>query len=311
MSFKSDIRQKVEYQCNTCGKLRLLFIAPALQSDKVEQTGYIEYCDVHICKNKELNAIKLFVDHNYDVRSQVAVETKTSSEEPAFTEIAGLNIPSPKKAELRIQKIIPTRDFGAYSLKRLVIKDKLRQCSFVLDGIKEGIEVIANSPLSFIEIDVYISEELNTETVYKWLLSLSNILESLVYLDESLLSYLGTYLDHMIIGPPKEKELLELSLLLNSTIAIPHSTEEHIKIFEEHVNELFPNLNVVSYRMYKAIMEACFKNENKRFIDIYEEVKKKIVQIQAFPYFISIIGSLVSFGFINLEKLEFFTISDF
>ncbi|NPD88209.1 MAG: hypothetical protein HGN29_05780 [Asgard group archaeon] len=311
MSFKSDVRRKIEYQCNTCGKLRLLFIAPALQSDKVEQTGYIEYCDVHICKNKNLNAIKLCVDHNYDVRSQVTVETKTSSEEPAFTEIEGLNIPTPKKAELREQEIIPTRDFGAYSLKRMVIKDKLRQSSFLLEGVKEGVEVIANSPLNFIEIDIFISEDINTETVYEWLLSLSNILESLVYLDESLLSYLGTYLDHMIISPPKEKELLELSLLLNSTVAIPHSTDEHIKIFEEHVNELFPELNVVSYRMYRAIMEACLKNEQNRVIDIYEDVKKKIVQIQAFPYFISIIGTLVSFGFINLEKLEFYSISEF
>ncbi len=311
MSFKSDIRQKVEYQCNNCGKLRLLFIAPALQSDKVEQTGYIEYCDVHICKNEELNAIKLFVDHNYDVRSQVSVETGTSSEEPAFTEIAGLNIPAPKKAELRKHTIIPTRDFGAYSLKRLEIKDKLRQCTFVLEGEKEVVEIIAHSPLNFIEIDAHITEELNTDTVYEWLLSLSNILESLVFLDENLLSFLGTYLDHMVISPPKEKELLELSLLLNSTVAIPHSTEEHIQIFDEHVNELFPNLNVISYRMYKTIMESCLKNEKNRIIDIYEQVKKKIVQIQAFPYFISIFSTLVSFGFINLERLEFYTISEF
>ena len=115
----------------------------------------------------------------------------------------------------------------------------------------------------------------------------------------------------MVISPPKEKELLELSLLLNSTVAIPHSTDEHIQIFDEHVNELFPNLNVVSYRMYKAIMEACLKNEKNRVIDIYEQVKKKIVQIQAFPYFVSIISTLVSFGFINLERLEFYTISEF
>ena len=197
------------------------------------------------------------------------------------------------------------------NLPRMEIKDKLRNSTYILEGIKEGVEVIANSPLNFIELDVHISEDLNTETVYEWLLSLSNILESLVYLDEDLLSYLGTYLDHMIISPPKEKELLELSLLLNSTVAIPHSTDEHIKIFEEHVNELFPNLNIVSYRMYKAIMQACLQNEKERIIDIYEEVKKKIVQIQAFPYFISVIGTLVSFGFINLEKLEFYTISEF
>jgi len=310
LSFKSDIRQKVEYQCNSCSKLRILFIAPALQSNSIEDTGYVEYCDVHFCKNNELNAIKLFVDHNYDVRSQVAVETKTKDEEPGFTEITGLSIPIPvpTKVELKTQKIVPTRDFGGYSLKRMEIKDKLRQRTYIIEGKKEGVEVISSSPLNFIEIDAYVDEELNTDTVHGWILSLLNILESLVYLDEDLLSYLGTYLDHMIINPPKEKELLELSLLLHSTIAIPHSTQEHINIFEEHVNELFPDLNVMSYRMYKAIMESCFNNEHKRIIDVYEEVKRKIVQIQSFPYFISVIGTLASFGFINLEKLEFYTV---
>ena len=309
MSFKSDVRQKVEYQCNKCGKLRILFIAPALQSGKVETHGYIEYCDVHFCDKNELNAIKLFVDHNYDVRSQVAVETKSKSEEPAFTELAGLGIPIPEKTEFITQTIVPTRDFGGYNLKKIEVKDKLRQRNYVIieeEGEGEN-EIIVNSPLNFIEIKVQVSAELQKDIVKEWLIGLSNIIESLVYLDEKLLSYLGTYLDYMLINIPKEKELLELTLLLHSSVAIPHSTKQHIEIFEEHVNELFPELNVVSYRMYKSILEACLDNEQRTILNFYEELKEKMTQIQAFPYYISIISTLVSFGFINLEKLEFYT----
>ena len=309
MSFKSDIRQKVEYQCNKCGKLRILFIAPALQSGKVETHGYIEYCDVHFCEKNELNAIKLFVDHNYDVRSQVAVEAKSKNDEPAFIDIAGLGIPIPEKTEFITQTIVPTRDFGGYNLKKIEIKDKLRQRIYVIKE-EEGegeIEVTVESPLNFIEIKVQVSAELKIEIVEEWLVGLSNIVESLVYLDENLLSYLGTYLDYMLVNIPKEKELLELTHLLHSSIAIPHSTTEHIEIFEEHVNELFPDLNVVSYRLYKTILEACLNNEQKTVLNFYEEMKTKMTQIQAFPYYISIISVLVSFGFINLEKLEFYT----
>ncbi|MFW9852998.1 MAG: hypothetical protein ACFFDS_08645 [Candidatus Thorarchaeota archaeon] len=309
MSFKSNIRQKVEYQCNKCGKLRILFIAPALQSGKVETHGYIEYCDVHFCDKNELNAIKLFVDHNYDVRSQVAVETKSKSEEPAFTELAGLGIPVPEKTEFITQTIVPTRDFGGYNLKKIEIKDKLRQRNYVITE-KEGeggIEIVVDSPLNFVEIKVQVSAELKEDIVKEWLIGLSNIVESLVYLDENLLSYLGTYLDYMLINIPKEKELLELTLLLHSSVAIPHSTKQHIEIFEEHVTELFPDLNVVSYRMYKTILETCLENEQKTVLNFYEELKEKMTQIQAFPYYISILSTLVSFGFINLEKLEFYT----
>lgn len=308
MSLKSNIRQKIEYQCNNCGKQRILFIAPALQSDKVESHGYSEFADVHICTNDELRAIKLFVDTNYDVRSQVSVESQPRTETPAITEMAGFNIPVPKKTEFLEENIEPTKDFGGYNIYCLEIKDKLRQRKYTLTTENEGKTIDSVSPLGFIEIRTKVSIETSEDFVREWVISLANTLESLVYLDESLLSYLGVYLDYMITSRPKEKELLELNLLLHSSKAIPHSTQEHIFIFENHVNELFPELNIVSYRMYKKIMQVCLGNEQKTLMDIYEQVKEKLAQVQAFPYFITVISTLVSFGFINLEKLEFYTI---
>ncbi len=308
LSFKSDIRQRVEYVCNRCNKSRILFVAPSLQSDKVASHGYIEYVDVHYCLNDKLNAIKLFVDKNYAVRSQVSIKTSSSSDESSFNEIAGLNIPLPKKAEFINQKIESTRDYGAYNLKKLDIKDKLRERIYQIGGEGEGTEVEVKSTLNFIEIKATIEESISRENAEGWLKNLANMLESVVSLDETLLQYLGTYLDHMILDKHTEKELLELDLLLHSTVAIPHSPLSHINIFDDHVTELFPELSVVSFRMYKSIMHACLNNEQKTIIDISDEVKDKHISIQALPYFISILGQLVSFGFINIEKLEFYTI---
>ena len=308
MGLKSNIRKKIEYQCNNCGKQRILFIAPALQSEKVESHGYSEYADVHICVNNELRAIKLFVDTNYDVRSQVTVQNKPNTDVPEITELSGLNIPVPKKTDFLEEEIKPTKDFGGYNLFYLQIKDKLRQRKYTLKTETEGKEINCTSPLGFIEIKIKTDVSIREEFIQEWLISLANTLESLVYLDEFLLNYLGVYLDYMISSRPTEKELLELNLLLHSSKAIPHSTKEHITIFEEHIDELFPGLNIVSYRMYKTIMEACLGNEQKTVMDVYNQTKEKTTQIQAFPFFISVVGTLVSFGFVNLEKLEFYTV---
>ncbi len=309
MSLKSEVRQRVEYQCNNCGKMRILFIAPALQRTEVDTYGYIEYVDVHICVNTELSAIKLFVDSHYDVRTQVTVESKPKSEEPVFTELVGLNIPIPKKTDFLDHNIVPTKDYGGYNLKHLFIIDKLRQRDYILGEEKVGKKIFQHSPLGFIEITGYVEETVQTLFVDDWLLNLANFMETLVYLDETLLEYIGVYLDYMIVSRPKAKELVELNLLLNATMAIPHSTEEHISILEAHVDELFPDLNAISYRIFVSIMKHCLENEQKTLMGIYEEIKQKISQLNSFPYFLSVVSQLVSFGFVNIEKLEFYTLN--
>ncbi|MCE7741218.1 MAG: hypothetical protein GOP50_02055 [Candidatus Heimdallarchaeota archaeon] len=289
--------------------MRILFIAPALQSAKVDTHGYTEFVDVHICVNEELSAIKLFVDSHYDVRTQVTVESKPKEDEPVFTELAGLNIPVPKKAEFLDHIIVPTQDFGGYNLTHLFITDKLRRRDYILEGEKKGKKITTASPLGFIDIEGYIGEDIETEFAEDWLLNLANSMETLVYLDENLLCYIGVYLDYMIVSKPLAKELVELNLLLHATMAIPHSTEEHISIFEGHVEELFPGLNIVNYRIFKAIMQNCLKNEQKTLMNVYEEMKIKITQLHSFPYFLSVVSQLVSFGFVNIEKLEFYTLN--
>ena len=308
MSFKSEIRQKVEYVCNSCGKNRLLFIAPSLQSDRVASHGYVQYVDVHYCKNEKLNAIKLYVDKSYTVRSQVSVETTTSSDESSVREIEGLNIPMPKKTEFKTQEIKSTKDYGGYNLRKLKIKDKLRERIYLIEVQETGEKLSVKSTLNFIEITAIVEENISVEIAEMWFKNLANMMESIVSLDEDLLRYLGTYLDHMILNTYSEKELLELDLLLHSTVAIPHSTLAHINIFINHAEELLPEMNLIIERMYISIMNSCLDNEQKTLIDVYNEVKETIVSIQSLPYFLSIISQLVSFGFINVEKLEFYTI---
>ncbi|MHA1201115.1 MAG: hypothetical protein ACTSQ4_01165 [Candidatus Heimdallarchaeaceae archaeon] len=308
MSFKSDIRQKVEYLCNNCGKGRILFISPALQSDQVAETGYQEYIDVHYCNDEHLNAIKLYVDAHYNVRSQVTIQALKNKEETEINELEGFAIPIPKASNFVQYSIKSTNDFGSYNLKFLRIKDKFRQTDYLIEGSKEGEKIESFSELKFIEIEANISSDLESEQVKGWLTSLANSLETLVLLDEDLLKYLGTYLDQIITEKPKDKEMLELDLLLNSTIAIPHSSQAHIDIFEKHRKKIFPELSTMGYRIYQLIMSACLVNEQKTLTQIYNEAKKEMIQVQAFPFFLSVMSTLVTFGFINLEKLEFYTV---
>ncbi|MBY9001434.1 MAG: hypothetical protein KGD64_10990 [Candidatus Heimdallarchaeota archaeon] len=308
MSFKSNVRQKVEYQCNNCSKVRILFISPALQSEQVAATGYQEYIDVHYCKEEYLNAIKLFVDSHYNVRSQVTVKTSKNEKEAEIKELQGFSIPIPKASSFLQYSIKSTNDFGSYNLKSLVIKDKFRQTDYHIKGEEEGEKIESFSSLEFIQIEANVSSELETEQVKRWLLSLANSLETLVVLDEELLKYLGTHLDHIIADIPSHQVMLELDILLNSTIAIPHSSQAHLDIFETHRIYIFPELSAMGYRIYKLLLNTCLTNEHKTLMQIYNEIKKEMVQVQAFPFFLSVISTLVTFGFINLEKLEFLTV---
>ena len=298
----------MEYLCNNCSKVRILFISPALQSDQITETGYQEYIDVHYCNNNHLNAIKLYVDSHYNVRSQVTIEASKNKEEAEIKELQGFAIPVPKASKFAQYSIKSTKDFGSYNLKSLRIKDKFRQTDYLIDGPKEGEKVESFSDLEFIEIEANISSDLESEQVKTWLTSLANSLETLVLLDEDLLKYIGTYLDQIISEKPMDKEMLELDLLLNSTIAIPHTNQSHIDIFEKHKNEIFYELSNMSYRIHKRILTVCLVNEQKTIKEIYNKVKKEMIQVQAFPFFLSVMSTLVTFGFINLEKLEFYTV---
>ncbi len=310
MRIKSQIRRNVEYQCNKCLKTRVLFIAPALQSDSVSSHGYIELVDVHPCLNEKTQAVKLFVDKNYAVRSQVTLDSTSKSNESSFSDISGLSIPTPKKADFITYDVIPTKDFGAFNLKSLKINDTLRERIFILGSwLDDFIEIKAKSSLNFIELKAMVSKKMSSEIVKIWLQKLANILETLVSLDEKMLNFLGIYLDNMMETRPTEKELLELDLLLNSSVAIPHSSKEHLEIFEEHWKEIFSHKGTAFYRIYKAIMNTCLHNEIKTILDIYEAVKNNITEMQVFPYFLSILRDLVEFGLINIERLEFYTIS--
>jgi len=288
--------------------VRILFISPVLQSEQIAETGYQEYIDVHYCNEEEPNAVKLYVDSHYNVRSQVLIKASKNKEEAEIKELQGFAIPVPKASNFVQYSIKPTNDFGFYNLKFLKIKDKFRQTDYLIEGSEEGEKVETVSDLEFIEIEANISSDLESEQVKGWLTSLANSLETLVLLDENLLKYLGTYLDQIITEKPKNKEMLELDLLLNSTIAIPHSSQAHIDIFEQHKHELFPELSIIGYRIYKHILNACLVNEQKTLTQIYNEAKKEMIQVQAFPFFLSVVSTLVSFGFINLEKLEFYTV---
>ena len=135
---------------------------------------------------------------------------------------------------------------------------------------------------------------------------INDLIENLVYLDDFSLSFIPAYFDRIIENPPKDLTMLELDLLFQSKIAIPHSYKTNIDIFEKNFDEIFPMTPVKIYKIFTKMLRECCGNINNTIYDIYEIFKKEELII-SFPYFLSLFSKLVSFGFITIEKLEFLT----
>ncbi|MHA1401219.1 MAG: hypothetical protein ACTSQE_12790 [Candidatus Heimdallarchaeaceae archaeon] len=294
--------------------MRILFISPYIQKKFQTASGHAEFIDVHYCIDDKLSAIKLFVDTNCAVRTQVRLSTR-KDEEVTIEETEGFTIPvpKPKKPEISKQPIIPNKDFTAFYVKSLEIVDKLREQVFTIieRDAEKCMEVEALSTLHFIQIKAKVKESLNRRRVKKWLHNVADLIERLVMLDEDGLSLIPVYLDHVIDHDPSDTEVLELDLILQSNIAIPHSTEEHIHILNKNFDEIFPFESVKIYRIFVKMMELCLNNENRTLMQIYELYKSEATDLPlvSYPYFISLVAKLVNFGFVNIEKLEFYTIT--
>ncbi|MHA1401010.1 MAG: hypothetical protein ACTSQE_11740, partial [Candidatus Heimdallarchaeaceae archaeon] len=259
------------------------------------------------CIDDKLKASLLFIDNNLTVRSQCLIEPEEEEDEENREKkeiiISGLVIPAPEKKGLPRVKITPTSDFGGFNLKGFVIKDKLRQSYYILNEESDGDKISVESPLKFIRIDANISHEIDKKIAIKWLKRTVQIMESIVVIDESVLSFLGTYLDHFITFLPREKELKELDLLFHAPISILRTTEESFNLFKENWKSIFPNLSVRKYRTYLLILKEFLDEGGKTLLDAYFQVGSEYT----FAFFLSAISDLILNGILILEKLEFIT----
>ncbi|MHA1401201.1 MAG: hypothetical protein ACTSQE_12700 [Candidatus Heimdallarchaeaceae archaeon] len=145
-------KKKIEYQCNLCCKKRVLIIPKGLVK-AVGVEGLSSYVDVHSCR-EELEALILYVDAEFNVRSQVPVKSSSTQAEPNDpTSI--LNIPSPKKGDL-VSIAIQSKGFTPFNLISLQLKDQLRQANYVIEGKlikKKKTKTMSNiSRLGFVEV---------------------------------------------------------------------------------------------------------------------------------------------------------------
>ncbi|MHA1867197.1 MAG: hypothetical protein ACTSXD_03970 [Candidatus Heimdallarchaeaceae archaeon] len=293
---------KIEYECNLCRKTRVIYVDPTLHSE-VDSKGYIEYVDLHNCEDSKLNAIILYVDKSLTVRSQVPIKLGTDA---SAEQISSFNIPTPQKVDFTTKKISKLKSFKAKNLKTLLINDRLRQTKFILDG-SQGVEVESRSELGYIDIKAQINKQIDQGRAKEWLSKLVSILEAIILLDEEMLSYLILYLDPNLEKNPSTDEILELDLILHAKSAYPHSTLKFYSVFRRQWNNIKDSLIIDSFSSYEKVITHCIGNQHKTLLDVYQQ---KIAKNIAFEDFVTIVNELAQLGFLNIEKIEFITITD-
>ncbi|UJG44012.1 MAG: hypothetical protein K9W46_02240 [Candidatus Heimdallarchaeum endolithica] len=296
----------ITYQCNYCSKKRTMEIPSELVVE-IGVEGLTTYVDVHDCKDS-LDAIILYVDEDFNVRSQVQAKKKEKKEKK---EEQGLNIPMPKKSDLR-KVYVDSIGYSPFNLQSLKIKDHLRQTHYIIEeeviAKVQSIEYRYVSRLGFIEITVQVSSAINKEIVDTWFTQLANSFESLVVLDEEMLHYVAAYLETRLVSTPQVRQLLELDLLLNSTISVIYSNETTIEIYQKNWREIIPEIDLTTHRIYKKLISLAKDNSSKKLLAVYSSLLDEITIDFAFPAFLQACATLIMNGLMIINKMKFVTV---
>lgn len=319
----------VRYQCNYCSKLRKLIIPKNIVD--IKDDTLCQYVDVHRCKDNEYAAIVCFVDNNLTVRAQSRIKATHAGYEPDrdFTAKENntpdpfklFNIPLPSQTNF-VEKKIKNFLFFSNNIEGLTIKDRLRNCIYRIaqqDGAK-AITVLSN--LGFIEITLFLKENASKElyqrwkqvrkaqtdlrtfpydNVRQWIKILADNLESVVTLDETVLSYIAEYIDRYVLEPPEEQKLLELTLLIQMTISVPYTEPDLIEKFELESKNVLNGVTIVDIRNMGDILELCLNNFSKTLRDIYNDQEG----ISTFSDFVKAVYLLEKHGYLKIHKLAF------
>ncbi len=330
MSSQNGIK-KVEYQCNKCQKQRNLNIpSKLLKSDTL--STILEFVDVHNCAQNNLSAIKCFIDNFLTVRSQVHIKSTHygyetdrdfSTGEDEQDIFKSLGIPTPQKIAM-VEKVFDTKTFERINITGLEITDKIRNSKYTFDKKEEGKRITIKSTLGFIEIQVFISAKI-VDRIYKewkhqlktaskqgqksfpftearkWIQHIADTLESLVYLDEVVLKLIAEFIDDNIVEEPTERNLVELDLLVNSTIAFPKSSSEGLRRFNTEQATIFQELSPNIKILCKELIVFYLTNHEKSILDTYKEMNPN----QSYPQFLFALSHLVHEEFLKINKLEF------
>ncbi len=294
---------KIQYECNSCGKTRVLHIATKLHVN-VAETGYVEYVDVHTCKEDKLSANIICVDKHLSVRSQEQVNV--GNELTAQKVDQHLNIPMPKRVDLTEEKIQKNDSFKGKNIKKLIFRDKLRQTKFILEGKETDNSIFVVSEFKFIEVQVWLHKRIDETIAQNWFIQIASILEAIILLDEEMLSYLITYLDNKIESNLDSNSIFILDLLIHAKSIFPKTNLRLYAIFKRNWNTLKGGLPREDFHYYERILTSIMNNEHKTLLDVYEVYndRDKI----DFGQYISSIYELSLVGIANIERMEFITI---
>jgi len=266
----------------------------------VDEKGYVEYVDVHPCLEDRLTANIIYVDRTMVVRSQVPVKV---GDDMSTEEISTLQIPVPKRVELKESNINPIKEFRYKNLKSIIIVDKLRQTQFKLKKKGDGNELNVISELEFIELDIILSKNIDLEIAEDWFKQVASILEAIVLLDEEMLSYLVAYLDPKIENMPTGESILEIDLVLHAKSSFPIATLKSYATFRRQWPEIRTDFEGKDFPTYEKLLTYCIGNQYKTLLDIYF----KSMNTLSFNGFIDRIEDLAMLGLLNLRKTEFLT----
>lgn len=329
-----DRYQKLEYQCNNCGKIRSVMLPEIIKEEcDFTQSGYCESFDVHTCENDELQAIILFVDTNFNVRSQTAIRASYDGfeavEEKACNE--SFLIPMPKKSQI-VNRKVKTRGQTIKNIMGMKIRDKLRNTCYMIGDIGKGKELTVNSDLNFIEIQINLKDKFAEQLLKKWkdkmkhskfgtatqnmpfseprawLRNIVDILESTILFNDDMLSYLTGYLDTKLHEHPIKGDLITLKLLLKSMVTIPYTEREHMEKFEAEWSELLPEVTLVEKNSYKIILEESFQNAERSLLILYNDLEKNRTINISYQQFVEMVSLLVEKEFLLIYTVEFGTV---
>ena len=292
-------RRKIDYECNNCKKTRIIYVLPTLHHD-VDKTGYVEYVDIHACLEDKLTANILYVDKSMVVRSQVPVKV---GDDLTPNEISSMQIPVPKKMDLKEAEIVPIKEFRYKNLKSFEIIDRLRQTRFVLKKKGDGKSIEISSELNFIDIKIIVARSINMEIAEDWLKQIASILEAIVLLDEEMLSYIVAYLDPKLEENPTGESIIEVDMILHAKSSFPLASLKSYATFRRQWSKIQTDFKDKDFSLYEKLITYCIGNQYKTLLDIYF----KAMNTLSFNAFIDRVEDLAMLGIINIKKTEFFT----
>ena len=295
-------RRKIDYECNICRKTRILFVLPSLHHS-VDERGYVEYVDIHPCADEKLNANILYVDRNMVVRSQVPVRV---GDDVSKQDISSMQIPVPKRVDFKTVKLSLEKDFKGKNIKEFAIIDRLRQTRFQTSEKEEDYTLEISSDLQFIDLKIKLNKNIDLEIAEDWLKQIASILESVVILDEEMLSYMLSYLDPKIPTGTTGETIMELDMILHAKSSFPLASLKSYASFRRQWPTIKDGLSGKDFFTYEKLLTYCIGNQYKTLLDIYFKAEESM----NFLTFIDRVEDLSMLGLINIKKTEFYTIDD-